>query len=41
MVTMEAPPPLPGLAVALLAIPGVLGADWLYKRLRHGGAFPR
>ncbi|VXB45535.1 ATPase, P-type (Transporting), HAD superfamily, subfamily IC [Arthrobacter sp. 9V] len=37
----QAPPPLSGFAVALLAIPGVLGADWLYKRLRHGGALPR
>ncbi|MBP2266094.1 magnesium-transporting ATPase (P-type) [Pseudarthrobacter sp. PvP004] len=36
----QAPPPFPGFATALLAVPGVLGADWLYKRLRHGGALP-
>lgn len=29
-------PPLPGWGVAMLAIPAVLGADYLYKSLRHG-----
>lgn len=28
------PPPPEGFAVAILAIPAVLGADWLYKKLR-------
>ncbi|MCT9868206.1 cation-translocating P-type ATPase [Paenarthrobacter aurescens] len=37
----QSPPPLPGLAVAVMAIPGVLGADWLYKRLRHGRIGPQ
>ncbi|WP_081743470.1 cation-translocating P-type ATPase C-terminal domain-containing protein [Arthrobacter sp. H20] len=31
----QAPPPVPGLVVALSAIPGVLLADWLHKRLRQ------
>ncbi|BCW45410.1 cation-transporting P-type ATPase [Arthrobacter sp. StoSoilB5] len=31
----QAPPTALGWLVAVLAIPGVLGVDWLYKRLRH------
>ncbi|WP_275779236.1 cation-transporting P-type ATPase [Paenarthrobacter sp. Y-19] len=36
----QAPPPPIGWIVALMAVPGVLAVDWLYKRLRHrtGGA---
>jgi hypothetical protein len=31
----QAPPPLEGLAIAALAIPGVVAGDALHKRLRH------
>lgn len=31
----QAPPTAAGWTVAVLAIPGVLSVDWLYKRLRH------
>lgn len=31
----HAPPPPVGLAIAVLAMPAVLGVDWLYKAVRH------
>ncbi|CAH0130929.1 MULTISPECIES: cation-translocating P-type ATPase [unclassified Arthrobacter] len=37
----QAPPPPQGWAMALLAVPAVLAADYLYKRLRHGNHLAR